>query len=163
MVRYPILLISLIFNISIGYSQNRDLIKFRPEFYFDKEDTIVKHLDSNIDSLAFYGIDDTEFCIQFSGGEKALGEYLIKSIIIPRDSITSNIEGKVYVSFTVNERGKVGNVIIENGLYAPIDTVIFKAISRMPDWIWNCKETPKRKITIKRYIPISIRQDKDKK
>jgi len=163
MIRNTILLISLIFNTYLGVCQNKDLIKFKPEFYFDSEDSIVNQLNSEIDTINFYGIDDTELCIQFPGGDKALRKYLKKSIKIPKDSVTSIIEGKINVSFTVNEKGNVENVKIEKGLYDPIDKVILEAIYKMPDWIWNCNENPRHKITSKRYLPITIKQNNKKK
>lgn len=163
MMRYTIIWLALIFYAYTGVCQNKELIKFKPGVYFNDEDAVVKQLNNRTDTSDFYGIDDSEFCIQFPGGDKALRKYLKKNIKIPKDSVTSIIEGKIMVSFTVNEKGKVENARIEKGIYDPIDKTILKVVSGMPDWIWNCDEAPWHKITTKRYIPVSIIQDKKKK
>lgn len=163
MIRNAILFISLIFAAYSGVCQNNELIKFSPGDYFNIDDADLKQLNIPTDTSEYYGIDDSEFCIQFPGGDKAFRKYLKKSILLPKDSVTSSIEGKVIVSFTVNEKGKVGNVVLEKGLYDPIDKILLKVVSEMPDWIWVCKENPQYKISTKRYLPISIIQDKKKK
>lgn len=117
----------------------------------------------NNDSIVDVGFDDTEFCIVFPGGEKALRKAVIKSIMYSPEMIKSNIEGKVYASFTVNENGKVENIKIEKSLSHEFDKEVFRVLSEMPDWKWNCKEKPRRKILIKRYFSISFGLSKEKK
>lgn len=163
MIRNAALFIVLLFAAYSGVCQNKEHIKFRPGDYSDINDTDIKQLNIPTDTSECYGIDDSEFCIQFPGGDKALRKYLKKSIIIPKDSLTPSIEGKVIVSFTVNEKGKVGNIVIEKGLYDPIDKIILKVVSEMPDWIWACEKNPDHQISTKRYLPVSIIQDKKKK
>lgn len=163
MTRYTLILLSLMFYTYAAVGQDKELIKFRPGVYFNNEDADIKQLNIPTDTSEFYGIDDSEFCIQYPGGDKALRKYLKKSIIIPQDSVSSLMEGRIIVSFTVNEKGKVSNVKIENGLYGPIDQTILNVVSGMPDWIWNCKQAPRHKITVKIYIPVSIIQHKKKK
>jgi len=164
MIKNIILLFLLILNPSLGFCQNMDNLKFQPEYELNIEDSLNKQLNGYRypDSLSFFGIDDTEFCIQFPGGDAALLKYLKKSIVISKDSIYAKIEGKIFISFTVNEKGKVENIVIERGLDKSLDKIIIKAISEMPDWIWNCKEKPNRNIITKRYLPISIKQNKEK-
>jgi TonB family protein len=119
--------------------------------------------DENIIDSNFIAIDDTEFCIMFPGGDKALIKYLKKNIVFPPDIKERGIEGRVYVSFYVNEKGKVENVRIEDSLCEDIDKEVVRVISEMPNWIWTCNECPQRHISIKRYVPIIIKQHSSKK
>jgi hypothetical protein len=145
------LFILLILNSYLVVSQNTDIIKFKPEYDTIADDSILNQLKSIPDSSILFYVDDSEFCIQFPGGDKAWMEYLKENFILPADVKDMQIEGSVCVSFTINEKGKVGNIKIDRSLCENIDAIVVKVISEMPDWIWNCKEIPRRQILIKRY------------
>jgi|WetSurMetagenome_2_1015567.scaffolds.fasta_scaffold01666_10 TonB family protein len=126
----------------------------------NQRDTVF---DKNYIDSSFIAIDDTEFCIKFPGGDKAFIKYLKKNIVLPPDLKERGIEGRVYASFYVNEKGKVENVRIEESLCEDIDKEVLRVISEMPNWKWDCKEGPQRHISIKRYVPIIIKQNRVKK
>lgn len=109
----------------------------------------------NSDSLNVF-IDDSEFCIKFKGGDKALVKYFADSFKLPAKVKDKNIKGKVLASFTVNEKGEVGYVKIEKGLGEEIDKEVIRVVSEMPKWIWDCESKPTRPVKTKRFAPFTI-------
>lgn len=64
---------------------------------------------------------------EFPGGKEALKEYLtIKN---------KQVEGKVFVQFTIDKTGKVSKPVIVRGLNTEMDKKAFNLIHEMPDWI----------------------------
>lgn len=51
----------------------------------------------------------TETTPAFPGGQSALENYIMNNLEYPQDAIDNNVEGTVYVMFTIDENGKVGN------------------------------------------------------
>ena len=151
----------LLFNCYQGLCQDTSYVKY--QVFIDDSITLEKKENSknefSEDSLDHVLFDDTEFCIRFHGGEKALRKFIKKKIVLKKEDF---IAGKILASFTVNEKGKVENIKIENGLNEKIDNEVIRVLSEMPDWEWDCKEKPRRQIIIKRYFPISIALTKDR-
>lgn len=58
---------------------------------------------------------------EYPGGETALLNDLIGAIKYPEEAKKNGIQGKVYVSFVVDEQGKVTNAKIERGVEATLD------------------------------------------
>jgi TonB family protein len=155
----------LLFNIYQGLCQDTNYVKYKAflddSIIVDKKKTLKNEFDN--DSLKIEAFDDSEFCIQFPGGDKALREYLAKNLQYPTDKNNSNIEGKVYASFTINEKGKVENVKIERSLNEIFDKEVIRVISSMPNWKWNCKEKPNYRYAIRKHIPITFKTIVDRK
>ncbi|TPE44503.1 energy transducer TonB [Pontibacter mangrovi] len=141
----------------LGYSQKK--VFFKPHISYDTAQ--VKCLGKtvqvdNSDTLNNVFFDDLEFCIKFKGGEEALVKYLVDSFQVPVDDKHHNISGKVLASFTVNEKGEVGDIKIEEGLCEEIDNEVIRDISEMPKWIWDCETKPRRSYKTKRFAPFII-------
>ncbi|SFH38011.1 energy transducer TonB [Pontibacter chinhatensis] len=111
---------------------------------------------NDTDSLDNVFIDDSEFCIKFKGGDKALVKYFADSFQLPANVKHDNIKGKVLATFIVNEKGEVGDVKIEKGLGEEIDKEVIKVVSEMPKWIWDCESKPTRPVKTKRFAPFTI-------
>ncbi len=71
---------------------------------------------------------------EFPGGEKAMYEFLGKSINYPQVAKENGIEGKVYVQFVVDKRGKVTDYVVRRGIGGGCDEEAIKAVSKMPNW-----------------------------
>ena len=140
-----------------GYCQKK--VSFKPNINYDTAH--IRELNKsvqvdNYDSLNQVFINESEFCLKFEGGEKALVKYLIESFQLPVDDKHANIRGKVLASFTVNEKGEVGDIKIEQGLCDEIDNEAERVISEMPKWIWDCETKPTRPIKTMRFAPFII-------
>lgn len=81
----------------------------------------------------FYKI--IEVAPQFPGGEDSLNHFLLSQIVYPKEAQDNQIQGTVYVGFTINEDGSVSDVRIMRSVGAGLDEEAMRVISLMPNWI----------------------------
>jgi TonB family protein len=72
---------------------------------------------------------------QFVGGSDALANWIEENITYPLQADVSNIEGKVVVTFDVNDDGTVSNVQVENSVNPILDSEVVSLVESMPKWI----------------------------
>lgn len=70
---------------------------------------------------------------EYKGGSKAMYQYFAKNFHYPTTALDA-IQTKLYVSFVIDEKGKVGQVKIEKGINPEIDAEAIRVIKTMPDW-----------------------------
>ncbi len=78
--------------------------------------------------------DEDKNMAEFPGGQKALMDYMISNIKYPAEAKEKDIEGKVFVSFTVDADGKVSNVAIAKGANKLLDDEAMRVVKSMPKW-----------------------------
>lgn len=71
---------------------------------------------------------------EFPGGDLALRKYIAKSIKYPVIAQENGIQGKVYVNFVVNEKGKVTQARIARGVDPAIDKEALRVVNTLPQW-----------------------------
>ncbi len=71
---------------------------------------------------------------QFIGGEQALRTYLIEQKQYSNEAKKNDIQGRVNVSFIIDENGKVKDVKIIRSIHPLIDIEALRLINAMPDW-----------------------------
>jgi TonB family protein len=71
---------------------------------------------------------------EFQGGEQKLLEFLSSHMQYPDAARTGGIQGKVYVSFVVNEIGKISDVKILRGIGGGCDEEALRVVKLMPPW-----------------------------
>ena len=71
---------------------------------------------------------------QFPGGELALRRYINQNAKYPFSVLKNKMEGKVFVTFTVDKSGYVKNIIVANGFDNTLDKVAVYLVSKMPAW-----------------------------
>ncbi|MDQ6477597.1 TonB family protein [Dyadobacter sp. LHD-138] len=71
---------------------------------------------------------------QFPGGIEGLGKFLSSTIIYPSEAAKDHVQGKVFVSFTVNENGFVRDPHIIKGIGAGLDEEALRVVLKMPRW-----------------------------
>ncbi|KAA9338412.1 TonB family protein [Hymenobacter busanensis] len=69
---------------------------------------------------------------EFPGGETALLDYLNAHTEYPKDARRKGITGKVYVSYTVDEDGRVSQVRVVRGLSADADNEAIRVVKSLP-------------------------------
>jgi TonB family protein len=123
------------------------IITYRPtstEETFEKEieyiEKVLKGKDPYSETAAIDIIESEVFTIVeempiYKGGEKALFEYLSKSIKYPSEAKEKSIQGIVYISFVINENGEVTSVRPLKGIGAGCDEEAVRIIKSMPKWI----------------------------
>jgi periplasmic protein TonB len=100
---------------------------------------------------------------EYPGGETALMNDLIGAIKYPEEASKKGIQGKVYVSFVIDEQGKVTNATIARGVEASLDKESLRVVNGLKDWKPG-KEKGKA-VKVAYTIPINYALDKktDKK
>jgi TonB family protein len=71
---------------------------------------------------------------QFPGGSIALRRFIAEKVKYPIEAQKDNIQGKVYVSFVVNSKGKVEKAKITKGVRDDLDAEAIRVVSLLPDW-----------------------------
>ena len=110
---------------------------------FDSEVTDVSIFE--IVDLVFTSTDDkydktdepflfVEEMPEFPGGEKALLNYLATNVKYPVVAQENGIQGKVFVSFVIDENGSINNVSLLRGVDKSLDNEAIRVISSMPKW-----------------------------
>ena len=95
----------------------------------------------------------------YPGGWDSLSKFLLSNLEYPKKAIDNNIEGKVYTSFTVDIKGKVGNVKTFKGADPVLDSTCLDVVSRIPDWIPF--KSDNNQILIQFILPVKFMLTKD--
>ncbi|MBK7429298.1 MAG: M56 family metallopeptidase [Saprospiraceae bacterium] len=72
---------------------------------------------------------------QFPGGERALVEFIQKSIEYPQEAMVAELEGIAVVQFNVNEDGTLSEAEIARDLGMGCGEEALRVVKSMPDWI----------------------------
>ena len=91
-------------------------------------------------ALAFFNEDGSPYVgklqkretPQFPGGEAALLSYVARNTAYPRNTRRKGITGKVFVSYTVDEQGRVGQVRVVQGLSPETDQEARRVVASLP-------------------------------
>ncbi|MDP3643208.1 MAG: TonB family protein [Bacteroidota bacterium] len=76
----------------------------------------------------------------FPGGKEALLEYLISNIKYPIEAAEKGIQGKVLVTFIVNEDGSLTEIKVLWGVDMYLDAEAVRVVRNMPKWIPGKKD-----------------------
>lgn len=71
----------------------------------------------------------------FPGGNAKFAEWMGENVKYPEEAIKKNIQGKVYVTFTVEKDGTISNVILSKGINKLLDDEALRLVKSMPKWI----------------------------
>ncbi|WP_010662770.1 M56 family metallopeptidase [Marinilabilia salmonicolor] len=72
---------------------------------------------------------------KFPGGDKALGMFLINNTNYPDEAVQNKLEGRVYIKFIIDEKGKVTEPeIVRSSGHPILDEEALRVISVLPDW-----------------------------
>lgn len=72
---------------------------------------------------------------QFVGGEEALSEWIEDNISYPLMADVYSIEGRVIVSFDINEDGSISNIQVDEFADPILADEVVSRLQYMPDWI----------------------------
>lgn len=71
---------------------------------------------------------------EYPGGEEAFRKDLATTVKYPEDAKKEGISGKVYVTFVVNEEGKVEDAKIARGVHPSLDKEALRAVNQLKTW-----------------------------
>lgn len=70
----------------------------------------------------------------FPGGDEALRKYLAQSVKYPVIAQENGIQGRVFVSFVINQKGEVTNVKVARPFDPNLDKEAVRVVQSMPKW-----------------------------
>ncbi|MDF7814595.1 energy transducer TonB [Hymenobacter sp. YC55] len=94
---------------------------------------------------------------EFLGGQEALQRYMQKNLRYPSLALRNNIEGKVYISFTVMADGSVADVQVLKGLGYGTDEEAARVVKNMP--AWKPGQQNKHAVSVRYTMPITFRYE----
>lgn len=101
---------------------------------------------------------------EFKGGIEAFYKFLQKNIRYPREALHSDVQGKVFMSFTVNEDGHLSNLKLLRGIGSGCDEEALRVISLSPPWVPGYEYGIVKKIVFTMPISFTIQmEDNDSK
>jgi protein TonB len=71
----------------------------------------------------------------FPGGVQGLYAFLVKTVHYPALAREKNVQGKVFVSFVVEEDGELTGIQVKRGIGAGCDEEAVRALQNSPKWI----------------------------
>lgn len=118
---------------------------------------VNSYYESKSDSNSINKISkDTNYVMPtFPGGEEGIFKFLGSNLKYPKLARKKNVQGKVYVSFVINEIGKVTEVEVDKGIGSGCDEEAKRVIEAMPDWKPGKKEG--KNVPVRFKIPIEFR------
>lgn len=99
------------------------------------EDTEIEFIEEAVEEV----VEEQIFTIveempSFPGGEPAMMKYLANNIKYPAIAKDANIQGTVYVTFVVNEKGEVKDVKVLRSIGGGTDEEAIRVVENMPKW-----------------------------
>jgi TonB family protein len=91
---------------------------------------------------------------QFLGGDAALLQYLRNKLLYPAIALDQELEGKVYVRFTVDYEGNINNVSIAKGEYKVLNDEALRVVKNMPKWTPG--EQNGKKVNVVLVLPVNF-------
>ncbi|MCA8829378.1 energy transducer TonB [Hymenobacter pini] len=71
---------------------------------------------------------------QFVGGDQALHTWLTRNLRYPASDLRNQVEGRVWVRFVVDKRGRVQNSEVMKGISSSTDAEVLRLLKIMPAW-----------------------------
>ncbi len=118
------------------------------------ESIIEEECDDNVD--VFYVVEKMP---EFGNGWEDIRKYILDNIEYPQTAIDDSLEGKVYIQFVINEKGRVTEARVIRGVRYDLDNESLRVVNEMPDW----KPGKQRGIPVKVWytLPFYFRLNSD--
>ena len=107
--------------------------------------------------------EEVEEMPEYPGGEAALRNDLAANIKYPDEAKKAGIQGKVFVSFVVDEQGKVTNATIARGVDPSLDKESLRVINELKTWKPGKEKGKVVKVAFTVPINYALDDKKDKK
>lgn len=100
----------------------------------DNEITVVGYGEQKSADTSAQVFAIVEKMPQFPGGEKAINEFISKTLQYPVIAQQNGIQGKVVCSFIINQDGSVTDAEVISGVDPSLDREALRIVSAMPKW-----------------------------
>ena len=93
----------------------------------------------------------------YPGGQKAMVAFIQKNLKYPSACKEQNIEGKVYVQFTVKKDGSLSDIAVVRGAHTLLDAEAVRVVTAMPKW--NPGVQRDKNINTRMTVPFAFKLD----
>ena len=83
---------------------------------------------------AGFGVSVVQIQPEFPGGPDSLQSFLKSHLVYPDSAKFNRIQGRVYVGFMVDKKGKIRDEKILNGVNELLDNEALRVVKMMPQW-----------------------------
>ena len=134
---FALLIIMVLGGVNIGFSQQKKKksdtleIQMPDKDYNTSSTTEFIDSDDNKDSI----VKVAEEMPVFPGGQKAMKEWIDKNLVYPQESLEDEIQGKVFVSVTIEIDGSISSPEVRRGIGSACDKEAIRLVKLMPKWI----------------------------
>lgn len=97
---------------------------------------------------------------EFPGGMDSMYAFIQKNLIYPEKAKAEGIEGRVFITFTIEKDGSVSNVKILRGIGGGCDEAAKEVIEKMPKWKPGTQRG--KPVRVQFNLPIKFELPKDK-
>lgn len=77
---------------------------------------------------------ENEVMPQYPGGFKKMAKFIGKNLIYPKESLKNNVEGKVYITFSVEKDGILTGIYVSKSIDKLLDNEALRVVRKMPVW-----------------------------
>ena len=91
----------------------------------------------------------------FQGGQGALMTYINKELKYPAEAQTNGIQGRVTVSFVIEEDGSITNATVVRSINPDLDKEALRVINSMPKWIPG--KNNGRNVRVRFNVPVQFK------
>jgi len=98
---------------------------------------------------------------EYPGGEEAIKKDIAEAVNYPDDAKKKGIQGKVYVTFVVDEQGKVTDAKIARGVDPLLDKEALRVMGQLKTWKPGKEKGEAVKVSY--TVPIKFALDDEKK
>ncbi|MBU1822647.1 MAG: TonB family protein, partial [Bacteroidetes bacterium] len=97
---------------------------------------------------------------EFPGGINAMYEFLGANIKYPEAAAKANVQGKVFLNFTITKEGEIRDIQILKGLGFGADQESIRVVSAMPRWKPGMQDG--KPVNVKYNLPIAFQLEGEK-
>ncbi len=106
--------------------------------------------------------NECEVMPEYPGGVNALMSDIVAAVKYPEEAKKNGIQGKVYVSFVVDEKGKIKDTKIARGVDPSLDKEALRVVSGL-EKTWTPGKDKGKTVKVAYTLPINFALDKNKK
>ncbi len=81
-----------------------------------------------------FGVSVEQILPEFPGGDDSLQAFLKQNIAYPRDAKINRVQGRVYIGFLVDKKGKIANPKVLSSASKELDEEAMRVVKIMPEW-----------------------------
>ncbi len=119
-----LILFSLLFAATVNFS-----------FAQNTAPATTQPANAAVKTAAIPVLTSAEVMPSFPGGEEKLAQFMKDNIKYPKEALDNKKEGTVYVSFVVDETGKITNVRMLKRMAFGMDHEAMRVVNMMPNWV----------------------------